>query len=99
MAIELFNKLSAAELERLAFLSEECGEVIQAVGKIIRHGYNSTWNNLSNRDKLEVELGDLMYAFQLMSDAKDINKEFVANYLKDRVNPTVNYFHHQDKME
>lgn len=34
-----FNGLSPAEVERLALLAEECGEVIQTVGKILRHGY------------------------------------------------------------
>ncbi len=30
------NALSPGELERLAFLAEQCAEVIQAVGKIVR---------------------------------------------------------------
>src|SRR5574343_752810 len=32
-----FNRLSEAELERLAILIEECGEVAQAACKVIRH--------------------------------------------------------------
>lgn len=36
-----FNGLSPAETERLALLSEEMGEVQQAIGKILRHGYES----------------------------------------------------------
>lgn len=38
---EHFNGLAPAEAERLAMLAEECAEVIQIVGKILRHGYNS----------------------------------------------------------
>lgn len=38
---EHFNGLTPAEAERLAMLSEECGEVIQIIGKILRHGYDS----------------------------------------------------------
>ena len=34
-----FNKLTPAQAERLAILIEECGEVIQAATKILRHGY------------------------------------------------------------
>lgn len=56
------NKLTMSELERLAILSEECGEVIQVIGKIMRHGYNS-WHpnspNETNRDLLQKELEDL----------------------------------------
>lgn len=38
---EHFNRLTPAEHERLAYLMEECGEVIQAIGKIMRHGWES----------------------------------------------------------
>lgn len=38
---EHFNRLTPAEHERLAYLMEECGEVIQIIGKIMRHGYES----------------------------------------------------------
>lgn len=38
MSTRHFNNLTPGEAERLAMLAEECGEVIQAVGKILRHG-------------------------------------------------------------
>lgn len=57
-----FNKLTPAEAERLAMLAEECGEVIQVVGKILRHGYDSYHPvnpRVSNRDLLAKELRDV----------------------------------------
>ena len=36
-----FNGLSESEQERLSILIEECGEVVQAACKILRHGYES----------------------------------------------------------
>lgn len=39
--MKAFNELTPAEAERLAYLMEECGEVIQIIGKILRHGYES----------------------------------------------------------
>ena len=33
-----FNGLTPAEAERLALLMEECGEVVQIIGKVLRHG-------------------------------------------------------------
>ena len=36
-----YNELSPAQAERLAYLLEECAEVIKAGTKILRHGYAS----------------------------------------------------------
>jgi len=41
MTEENFNDLSPAQTEALAVLAEECAEVIQVVGKILRHGLSS----------------------------------------------------------
>jgi NTP pyrophosphatase (non-canonical NTP hydrolase) len=38
---EQFNGLTPAEAERLFYLLEELGEAQQAIGKILRHGYES----------------------------------------------------------
>ena len=58
-----FNQLTPAEAERLAMLAEECGEVIQVIGKILRHGYDSYHPNdpaTTNRQLLGRELTDLL---------------------------------------
>lgn len=69
-------ELSKAQLERLAILGEECGEVMQVIGKIIRHGYNSyspyDENRVSNKALLENEIGDLYYAIQLLFEKGDV---------------------------
>jgi len=62
-----FNGLSPAEAERLALLAEECGEVVQAVCKVLRHGYESTNPTLCNgpiivhyvpeREKMSIAIG------------------------------------------
>ena len=54
--------LTPAEAERLAMLAEECAEVIQIVGKILRHGYDSYHPadpETTNRDLLAKELTDI----------------------------------------
>jgi hypothetical protein len=71
-----FNNLTPAEAERLAMLAEECAEVIQIVGKILRHGYDSYHPkdpSMDNRDLLAKELADL--------DA--VNREMHRAELKD----------------
>jgi len=57
-----FNQLTPAEAERLAMLAEECGEVIQMIGKILRHGddsYHPADPKTTNRQLLGRELTDL----------------------------------------
>lgn len=70
------DSLSPAELERLACLAEECAEVTQMVGKVIRMGYNSR-NPLKpeadNRELLTSELGDLLHIVNMMGSARDIS--------------------------
>lgn len=72
--------LTNAEQELLALLMEECGEVIQVIGKIMRHGYESynpnIQNSPTNRQMLEAELGDVVAALSMLeySDAIDPNQ-------------------------
>lgn len=64
-----FNRLTPAEAERLAMLAEECAEVIQVVGKILRHGYERHHPNdptTTNRDLLTDELSDLWAVIEMM---------------------------------
>ena len=73
---EHFNKLSAAEAERLAYLIEELAEAQQAACKILRHGYNSFNPDLpghvGNRHDLEKELLDVTGAIARMIKAGDV---------------------------
>lgn len=91
-----FNGLTPAEDERLTALYEESAEVIQAVAKIQRHGYES--NNRgrlpeTNRQALERECGDLLFAVRRMVNREDISlRNF---YILDREAKCKPYFHHQ----
>lgn len=80
------TELTLAETERLALLLEEMGEAQQAIGKILRHGYESVNPDLpppagdTNRANLERELGDVLVAIDMMLDGGDI----LAWRLEDR---------------
>lgn len=68
-AMQHFNQLTPAEAERLAMLAEECGELVQVVGKILRHGYESYHPENpteTNRDLLANEVCDLLAVIQMM---------------------------------
>ena len=74
-----FNKLTDAQAERLAILSEEMGEAIHAIGKIQRHGLES-YNPFhaergSNRKQLAQELGHVVFAINALCKAGDVDHE------------------------
>jgi len=74
-----FNKLSAAQIERLAILAEECGETAQAAMKIIRRGFDRKHprkQGLTNRGHLEDEIGNVLNAIDMMVDAGDVRLEW-----------------------
>lgn len=92
-----FNRLTEAELERLAMLSEECGEVVQIIGKILRHGYDSYHPNdpsVNNRDLLEKEVGDVEAAIHLLLVPCEIRPIQVAKHKQEKLNNIRKYSHH-----
>lgn len=54
--------------EILIITQEECGELIQAISKLIRFGNNDT-----NRDRLLQELGDVLMMIDLIRSYMDFN--------------------------
>lgn len=95
----MFNKLSDAQHERLAILSEELGEAQQAIGKILRHGYDSCNpydpSGPDNRADLEKELGDVAFAVDLLIDNGDVSKYFIADRVLLKGEKIKPYLHHQ----
>lgn len=95
--MEHFNRLTPAEAERLALLAEECGEVIQAIGKVLRHGFESTHpdGGPTNREALEREMGDVYHAMVRMWGTGDLDWNAVTQRADDKARSVVRYFHHQ----
>lgn len=80
---------TSAELERLAIAMEEMGEAVQAMGKILRHGFESKWlEGQTNREQLEIELGDVLYSINLLIQKGDVNsiviQERAAQKLREK---------------
>lgn len=96
--VTAFNKLRPAEDERLTILSEECAEIIQAVAKIQRHGYDSFHpsdpEKTDNRELLAREIGDFKCILARMLTNGEVNLESITEAWarKDGKNQ---YFHHQ----
>lgn len=92
-----FNNLTPAEAERLALLLEELGEVQQVIGKILRHGYASAHPNspdVTNRELLQNEIGDVCAAFQIMDDAGDIEEFEISRRKLDKLGRVGKWLHH-----
>lgn len=85
--------------ERLVLLAEECAEVIHAVTKILRHGYDSGHprGGSDNREDLERECGNLRYAMVLMTTAKDIDKQEVHRFAQLKSEDVREYLHDQPR--
>jgi NTP pyrophosphatase (non-canonical NTP hydrolase) len=97
-----FNELTPAQHERLAVLAEEMGEAIQAIGKILRHGYEShnpdeivpeDERPATNRENLEKELGDVVFAINMLGN--DISHRAVGSRVLVKAEKIKRYLHHQ----
>src|ERR1700676_3178425 len=95
------NELTDAEIERLAILFEEMGEAQQAIGKILRHGYESynpdDNSSRTNRRELEREIGHVAEAVRMMCDVRDINQAGINQFAKDKRLKIKMYLHHQSR--
>lgn len=96
---EHFNKLTPAQAERLAMLSEECGEVIQIIGKIQRHGYNSSHPSdplTPNVRLLEKEIADVLGVHLAMIRSGDIRSPGDIEYAAECAwSKKLKFSHHQ----
>jgi NTP pyrophosphatase (non-canonical NTP hydrolase) len=59
--------------QALSILQEECAEIIQAVSKCFRFGIDSQYNNTTNKQRLEEELGDLLAMIEILKYQNVIN--------------------------
>jgi NTP pyrophosphatase (non-canonical NTP hydrolase) len=97
-----FNELRDDEHERLSILMEECGEVIQIIGKIFRHGYESTHpddgEGPNNREMLETELGHIEFSKSMMIKNGDIDQSRIAQSKRKKRLKICQYLHHQSSI-
>ena len=95
MTDRLTPGLLPGQIERLALVAEECGEVLQVIGKVLRHGHESSHPNggPTNRELLEIELGDLEASIDILVD-QDLNGKHVRRAMQDKLNRVGRYLHH-----
>lgn len=90
-------KLTAAEVERLAMLAEACGDVAKAIGKVLRHGWESQspYGSKTNRVALEREIGDLRAVVGMMLDVRDLRLGDVRHWQRRKRENAAKWTHHQ----
>lgn len=95
---EPFNNLTPKQAELLDMLSEECGEVIQAIGKIKRHGYEShhpkSTASMTNRRELMKELGDVAGLIMMLQDMGELDPTYIQEAAARALICKPKYMHH-----
>ena len=100
-----YNKLSDAQVESLAVLAEELAEAGRCAAKVLRHGYDRSGpdsaivvnlGKLTNRGRLEEELGHVANAICLLADAGDVNLESISHYQNAKRVEIAKYLHEQE---
>lgn len=93
----MYNQLTPAQLERLYCLAEECGEVVQIIGKILRHGYNETHpdGGPTNLVLLHKELGDVIGITKLMCNGGELEAGVLQLEAANKIERVQQYLHHQ----
>jgi hypothetical protein len=103
MTVDKPDELTMGQIERLAILNEECAEVSQIIGKILRFGYESRFpaDGKSNKERLQEELRDVLVAALLLLENDDINPRSLdwGSQFDKRVKmtPWTNYQTHSPK--
>jgi NTP pyrophosphatase (non-canonical NTP hydrolase) len=71
------KSLTNQQREVLLIAQEECAEVTQAISKIFRFGLEEKYNDRTNQERLEEEVGDLVAMIELMKDTGIVDPEFI----------------------
>lgn len=80
------NREDMKQYEALIILQEECAEVSVVVSKIKRFGISNvamgSTDGLTNRDRLEAELGDVLAMIDILGELGVIDKDKLITYNK-----------------
>lgn len=79
--------MNSKQKEILLITSEECAEVVQAISKIFRFGFDSKWpeDGADNRERLTEEIGDLLAMVKLLSDFGVIDPTKLENLANAKI--------------
>lgn len=89
--------MTPAQRERLAWLMEECGEVVEAAAKVLRHGYGSVspFGGANNRGILEREVGHLLAALDILKNGDDLRRQELHTWREKKRRLAKEWMQHQ----
>lgn len=67
--------------EILLILQEESAEVVQAVSKVFRFGWDAVWDGQTNEEHLEEEIGDFLAMIYIM-ESEDMIDSYAIDIAK-----------------
>ena len=74
------NRMKTARQEEIMLIcQEECAEVAQAISKVFRFGIDGEHLSVTNRERLEEEIGDLLCMIEMLTEESIIDAGAVAN--------------------
>lgn len=77
--------MNEKQREILVIAQEECAEVIQEISKIFRFGIdNQHKDGMPHRDKLEMEVGDLLAMIDLMVEHQLIDSDNLQTAIQNK---------------
>lgn len=71
--------MNDTQKEIMLIAQEECAEVTQAISKVFRFGIDEVHKDITNRQRLTEEVGDLYCMIELMIEKNIINRTEVLN--------------------
>ena len=74
--------MNSKQKQILHITQEECAEVIQAISKSMRFGNDAMYHGITNQERLEEEVGDLMCMINLMMTRNLVRQDEVFKFAK-----------------
>lgn len=92
------NQLNLDQIERIALLMEEMGELQQSLGKVLRHGYHScdptNPEHLGNSADVAREAAQVRWCIDFMLDNNDFPFSIYQEEKTKRTKTVGEYLHH-----
>lgn len=93
--------MTAAQHERLSILMEEMAEALHIIGKIFRHGWDSShpdYDNIPNHELLEQEIGHVLWIIDFMQRkfVGDLRPAIVSLHKHSKEKNALKFLHHQE---